>query len=212
MDSCNVPQPKAEKSTANSHQNGHQVLHQLGGKIAKNPADKKSDSNSPRPRSVSDGSLDTFGHKSAVGQMVANRLEAAPRSSCCQRSLLNLGNCRITERSRLSPSIAFATRQSPQTLGVIVTLHLKSSMPSSVACMWRRLASNRVEGAQKREPGLRQRSGQDQPPSCECPDSNEQPIWIEGTERASCAISATIPGTACPRWRGVPLQAHFEPI
>lgn len=75
MDSCNVPQPKAEKSTANSHQNGHQILHQLGGKVAKNTADKKSDSNSHRPRSVSDLSLHTFGHKSAAGQMVANSLE-----------------------------------------------------------------------------------------------------------------------------------------
>jgi hypothetical protein len=65
-------QSKAEKSQ-NSHQNGHPILHQLGGKIAKNPADKKSDSNSHRPRSVSDVSLHTFGHKSAVGQMVANR-------------------------------------------------------------------------------------------------------------------------------------------
>ena len=199
MDSCNVPQSKAEKLTANSHQNGHRILHQLGGKIAKNPADKKSDSNSHRPRSVSDVSLHTFGHKSAVGQMVANRLEAAPRSNCCPRSLLNLGRCRITERSRLSPSIAFATRHSSQTLGVIVTLHLERSTPSSVACMWRRLPSNRFEGAQEREPGLRQRNGQDQPPSCEYPGSNEQPIWIEETERASCAKSATIPGTACPR-------------
>jgi hypothetical protein len=44
-------------------------------KIAKKPADKKSDSNSHRSGRVSDVSLHTFGHKSAVGQMVAHRLK-----------------------------------------------------------------------------------------------------------------------------------------
>jgi HD-GYP domain-containing protein (c-di-GMP phosphodiesterase class II) len=94
MDSCNVPQAKAEKSTANSHQNGHRILHQLGGKIAKNTADKKSDSNSHRPRSVSDVSLHTFGHKSAVGQY--RQIRSAQRQLLHRAALLHdLGKLRV---------------------------------------------------------------------------------------------------------------------